>query len=53
MLIINEIESVSYLMYKVKVHRNDREYDDNMNLNGFMELCEIRKMIENKAKECG
>ena len=40
-------------MYKAKVYGNDQEYDDNMYLNGFIDLCEIRKMIENKEKECG
>ena len=44
---MNAMECMSYLMYKEKVHRNNREQDDNMHLNGFMELCEIRKMIEN------
>ena len=39
-------------MYKAKVCRNDLEYDDNIHLNGFMKLCEIRKMIEKKEKEC-
>ena len=34
-------------MYKAKVCRNDLEYDNNMHLNGFMKLCEIRKIIEN------
>ena len=50
---MNKMECMRYLMYKVKVRRNDREYDNNMHLSGFMELCEIRKMIENKEKECG
>ena len=40
-------------MYKAKVCRNDREYDDNMHLNGFMELYKIRKIVKNKEKECG
>ena len=49
---MNEMECISYLIHKVKVHRNNQKYDDNMNLNSFIKLCEIRKMIENQAKEC-
>ena len=45
---------MNYLIHKEKVYRNDREYDDNMHLKLFIELCEIRKMIENmKQKSVG
>ena len=40
---MNKIEYISYLMYKVKVHKINWECNDNMYLNGFIELYEIRK----------
>ena len=52
MLVLNEIECIRYLMYKVKVCRNDLEYNNNMYMDSFIELYEIRKMIENKEKKC-
>ena len=49
-----EWECVSHLIHNEKVHRNDREHDDDMHLNVFIESCEIRKMIENmKQKSVG